>query len=224
VCSHGRRCTILSPLCPSYARQSRTPLSHNPGQRIRDAPQHSRPEFHVVVRCQHGCVPSQPYLQPLGWSHMWRSHHSPYVGTARRLQIPHFRLHHFRQSARRNLSEKAFRGVLLGYPHDASGYRVYNSETRRITTSVHVVFQEETPDLGARLPVNSAITDTTYADDPQDTSPKSYPLTPFPLTPSRSPSSIPHLRPTAHFVSGVTPPRTRGTNVILPAGPCHGMM
>jgi hypothetical protein len=41
---------------------------------------------------------------------------------------------------RRKLSEKAFRGVVVGYPPDAPGYRVYNPETRRITTSVHVVF------------------------------------------------------------------------------------
>jgi hypothetical protein len=41
---------------------------------------------------------------------------------------------------RRKLSEKPFRGVMVGYPPDAPGYRVYNPETRRITTSVHVVF------------------------------------------------------------------------------------
>jgi hypothetical protein len=34
----------------------------------------------------------------------------------------------------RKLGEKAFRGVMLGYPHDPSGYRVYNPEIRRITT------------------------------------------------------------------------------------------
>jgi hypothetical protein len=27
---------------------------------------------------------------------------------------------------RRKLSEKAFRGVMVGYPHDVPGYRVYN--------------------------------------------------------------------------------------------------
>jgi hypothetical protein len=41
---------------------------------------------------------------------------------------------------RRKLREKAFRGVMVGYPTDAPGYRVYNPEARRITTSVHVVF------------------------------------------------------------------------------------
>jgi hypothetical protein len=41
---------------------------------------------------------------------------------------------------RRKLGEKAFRGVMVGYPPNAPGYRVYNPETRRITTLVHVVF------------------------------------------------------------------------------------
>jgi hypothetical protein len=49
---------------------------------------------------------------------------------------------------RRALSEKAFRRVMVGYPPDAPGYRVYNPETRRISTSVHVVFQEDTPAFG----------------------------------------------------------------------------
>jgi hypothetical protein len=40
---------------------------------------------------------------------------------------------------RRKLREKAFRGVMVGYPHDAPGYRFYNPVTRRITTSVHIV-------------------------------------------------------------------------------------
>jgi hypothetical protein len=43
------------------------------------------------------------------------------------------------------LGEKAFRGVMVGYPPDAPRYRIYNPETRRIPTSVHVVFQENTP-------------------------------------------------------------------------------
>jgi hypothetical protein len=48
---------------------------------------------------------------------------------------------------RQKLSEKAFRGVMVGYPLDAPGYRVYNPETRRITTSVHVVFLGSHPRL-----------------------------------------------------------------------------
>jgi hypothetical protein len=57
---------------------------------------------------------------------------------------------------RRKLSEKAFRGVMVGYPPDAPGYRVYNPDTRRITTSVHVVFQEDTPGFGTQLSVDSS--------------------------------------------------------------------
>jgi hypothetical protein len=58
----------------------------------------------------------------------------------------------------RKLGEKAFRCFMVGYPHDAPGYRIYNSATRRITTSVHVVFQENTPGFGARQPIDSVIT------------------------------------------------------------------
>jgi hypothetical protein len=43
------------------------------------------------------------------------------------------------------LGEKAYHGIMIGYPHDAPGYRICNSTARRITTSVHVVFQEDTP-------------------------------------------------------------------------------
>jgi hypothetical protein len=43
---------------------------------------------------------------------------------------------------RRILGEKAFRGVMVGYPTDAPGYRVYIHETRHITTSVHIALQE----------------------------------------------------------------------------------
>jgi hypothetical protein len=35
---------------------------------------------------------------------------------------------------RRKLNEKAFRGVMVGYRPNALGYRIYNPETRRITT------------------------------------------------------------------------------------------
>jgi hypothetical protein len=75
---------------------------------------------------------------------------------------------------RRKLSEKAFRGVMVGYPNDAPGYRVYNPETRRITTSVHVVFQEDTPGFGAQLSVDSTITNP--SDDAPATSLQSHPI------------------------------------------------
>jgi hypothetical protein len=77
---------------------------------------------------------------------------------------------------RRKLGEKAFRGVMVGYPPDAPGYRVYNPETHRITTSVHVVFQEDTPGFGTRLSIDSVITDSSDAEPPQDTSPQSHPI------------------------------------------------
>jgi hypothetical protein len=71
-------CNFL-PLCPSHARQSRATLAHHPGQCFCDAPQHARPQFHVVARYHHCCVPPQPHLKPLRRSHRWHSPHSPYV-------------------------------------------------------------------------------------------------------------------------------------------------
>jgi hypothetical protein len=76
---------------------------------------------------------------------------------------------------RRKFGEKAFRGVMVGFPHDARGYRVYNPETRRMTTSVHAVFQENTPGFGSHLPIDSAITDRSDDEYPQDVSPPSHP-------------------------------------------------
>ena len=82
---------------------------------------------------------------------------------------------------RRKLLEKAFRGVMVGYPTDALGYRVYNPETRRITTSVHVVFQENTPGFGTRLPIDSVIRNPSDDESPPDPSPPSHPIvTPLP--------------------------------------------
>jgi hypothetical protein len=56
---------------------------------------------------------------------------------------------------RRKLGETTFRGVMVGYPTAAPRYRVYNPETRRITTSVHVVFHESTPGFGTHLPIST---------------------------------------------------------------------
>jgi hypothetical protein len=53
--------------------------------------------------------------------------------------------------------EKAFRGIMVGYPFDAPGYCIYNSAIRRITTSVHVVFQEDVPGFSPSLTVDSLI-------------------------------------------------------------------
>jgi hypothetical protein len=90
---------------------------------------------------------------------------------------------------RRKLGEKTFRGVMVAYPRDAPWYRVYNPETRRITTSVHVVFQENTPGFDTHLPIDSVITDTSDDDSPQDTSLTSHPLV--------NPMSDPQPPPTA---------------------------
>jgi hypothetical protein len=46
---------------------------------------------------------------------------------------------------RRKLGKKAFRGVMVGYPPNTLGYRVYNHVIRRMTTPVHIVFLEDTP-------------------------------------------------------------------------------
>jgi hypothetical protein len=89
---------------------------------------------------------------------------------------------------RRKLSEKAFLGYMAGYPTDAPGYRVYSPETRRITNSVHVVFQEDTPGFGTQLSVESVITDS--SDDAPATSPQSHPIDitlPKPLPPHAAP-------------------------------------
>jgi hypothetical protein len=77
---------------------------------------------------------------------------------------------------RRKLGVKAFRGVMVGYPIDAPWYRVYNPETRRITTSVHVVFQEHTPGFGTRIPIDSVITYPSDDNSPLDTSPPFHPI------------------------------------------------
>jgi hypothetical protein len=89
---------------------------------------------------------------------------------------------------RRKLSAKAFHGVMVGYPTGAPGYRVYNPEIRRITTSVHVVFQEDTPGFGAQLSVDSTITDP--SDYALATSPQSHPIDislPDPMPPHAAP-------------------------------------
>jgi hypothetical protein len=99
------------------------------------------------------------------------------------------------EKLRRKLSEKAFRGVMVGSPTDAPGYCVYNPETRRITTSVHVVFHEDTPGFGTQLSVDSVITDSSD-DVPAQPNPQSYPIDitmPYPLPPSAAPR-LPRLR------------------------------
>jgi hypothetical protein len=62
---------------------------------------------------------------------------------------------------RRKLGEKAFRSVMVGYPPGAPCYRVYNPVTRRITTSVHVMFQKTVPDSLPSPDINPLISDET---------------------------------------------------------------
>jgi hypothetical protein len=52
---------------------------------------------------------------------------------------------------------KAFRCVMVGYSHNSPGYRIYNPATRRITTSVHVKFEETMPGFGSSHHVASSI-------------------------------------------------------------------
>jgi hypothetical protein len=56
---------------------------------------------------------------------------------------------------RRKMGEKAFRGFMVEYPPNALGYRVYSLVTRRIITSVHVIFQESGSGFGVSTTINS---------------------------------------------------------------------
>jgi hypothetical protein len=116
---------------------------------------------------------------------------------------------------RRKLREKAFWGVMVGYPPNAPDYRIYNPETRRITTSVHVVFHENTRGFGARLPVDSVIADAFNVDDPHDLL-TSHPIDPLPPPSSRSPTLTRLLMPTAHPVSALTPSATATSSPTWP--------
>jgi hypothetical protein len=89
--------------------------------------------------------PSQPHVQLHAWCLIWRS---PYtLLTSQEPDASKFRVFGCNVFAKvpdklcRNFGGKAFRGIMVGYTHDAPGYRIYNLATRRITTSVHVVFQ-----------------------------------------------------------------------------------
>jgi hypothetical protein len=97
---------------------------------------------------------------------------------------------------RRKLCEKAFRGVMVGYPIDAPGYRVYIQETRRITTAIHVVFQENTPGFGAQLFVDLAINDP--SDDAPAASPQSHPIDMSLLDPLPPPAARRQARLRSH--------------------------
>jgi hypothetical protein len=69
---------------------------------------------------------------------------------------------------RRKLGMKAFRGVMVGYSHNSPGYRLKNPATRRITTYVHVKFQEKLLGFETSHPVDSSIDLFFDADDSCD--------------------------------------------------------
>jgi hypothetical protein len=189
-------------------------LAHNPEQCICNAPQHGRPELYVVVRGQHGrtvvYLRNRTYIRsvgltggvPLSLLTLSAPDASKFrlFGCTVFAKVP--------DKLRPKLSEKTFRGVMVGYPPNAHGYRTYNPEPRRITTSVHVVFQENTHGFGARLPVDSVIADASDADDPPDTPLTFYPINPMPATSFRPPTPTPSLWPTDHPASGLTPSGT----------------
>jgi transposase InsO family protein len=79
-------------------------------------------------------------------------------------------------SLRRKLGLKAFRGAMVGYSHNSPGYRIYNPATRRITTSVHVKFEETVPRFGSSHPLASSIDVCADAETILVT-PASHPLT-----------------------------------------------
>jgi hypothetical protein len=62
-------------------------------------------------------------------------------------------------SSAKKRSALHIRGVMVGYLHDAQGYRVYNLVTGRITTPVHVVYQEDMQGFIASRPIDSLVTD-----------------------------------------------------------------
>jgi hypothetical protein len=68
---------------------------------------------------------------------------------------------------RRKLGEKAFRGIIVGYPPDAPGYRT--------TTSVHVVFLEDVPGFSPSVTVDSPIFDAPDMDSDRGSAPQSHP-------------------------------------------------
>jgi hypothetical protein len=85
------------------------------------------------------------------WCLRWRSPHAPHVTRARRVQVPCLRVQCLRQGARQAPSQAWGESVSRPW------YRIYNHVTRRITTSVHVVFQEDVPGYPPSMTVDSLI-------------------------------------------------------------------
>jgi hypothetical protein len=77
---------------------------------------------------------------------------------------------------RRKLGEKAFRGIMVGYPRDSPAYCIYNPAIRRINTPVHVVFQEDVQGFPPSLTVDSLIFYEPDTDTDPVSGPHSHPL------------------------------------------------
>jgi hypothetical protein len=65
---------------------------------------------------------------------------------------------------------------MVGYSHISPGYRIYNPATMRITTSVHVKFEETMPGFGSSHPLASSI-DVCADAEAIRVAPASHPLT-----------------------------------------------
>jgi hypothetical protein len=94
---------------------------------------------------------------------------------------------------------KAFRGVMVGYSQNSHGYRVYHLATRRITTSVHVKFQDLVPSFGTSHLVDSSIDVFFDADDAPGA----------PNVPSHAKLSQDDMDPTDALSDSGTPTRVR---------------
>jgi hypothetical protein len=77
---------------------------------------------------------------------------------------------------RRKLREKAFRGVMVGYPLYALGQRVYNLDTRHITTLVHMVLKEDVLGFGVSTIIDSLISEASDENGDHSNAPRSHPL------------------------------------------------
>jgi hypothetical protein len=127
----------------------RTALAYTLRLRVYHVAQYVCANFHVVFRHEQYCLSPQPHVQPSGW------HISGGVPiTLLTGLIPDVSLFRVLDRAafakvpdtrRHKLDPKSFRGVFVGYPYKSPGYRIYNPTTRRITTSIHTVFQEHIP-------------------------------------------------------------------------------
>jgi hypothetical protein len=96
----------------------------------------------------------------------------------------------------RKLGEKAFRGVMVGYPPDAPGYRVYNPVARRITTSVHVMFQKTVPGFLPSRDTDSLISDETAIVNADAMFPSSHSVPPEPVDIDDGPPMLDNNRQT----------------------------